>query len=71
MTLKFDEKNLKKVGIISRKKKEKSMNFMLKSKSIKDISCPLNDLFLFDSFFTSHQQSFSYVGTGIPGLNQY
>ena len=23
------------------------------------------------SFFTSHQQSFSYVGTGLPGLNQY
>ena len=22
-------------------------------------------------FFTSHQQSFSYVGTGLPGLNQY
>ena len=22
-------------------------------------------------FFTSHQQSFSYKGTGIPGLNQY
>ena len=21
--------------------------------------------------FTSHQQSFSYVGTGLPGLNQY
>ena len=24
---------------------------------------------LFD--FTSHQQSFSYIGTGLPGLNQY
>ena len=22
-------------------------------------------------FFTSHQQYFSYKGTGIPGLNQY
>ena len=22
-------------------------------------------------FFTSHQQSFSYLGTGLPGLNQY
>ena len=22
-------------------------------------------------FFTSHQQSFSYKGTGLPGLNQY
>ena len=22
-------------------------------------------------FFTSHQKSFSYVGTGLPGLNQY
>ena len=22
-------------------------------------------------FFTSHQQSFSYVGTGLPELNQY
>ena len=22
-------------------------------------------------FFTSHQQSFSYAGTGLPGLNQY
>ena len=22
-------------------------------------------------FFTSHQQSFSYVGTGLPGWNQY
>ena len=22
-------------------------------------------------FFTSHQQSFSYTGTGLPGLNQY
>ena len=22
-------------------------------------------------FFTSHQQSFSYIGTGLPGLNQY
>ena len=22
-------------------------------------------------FFTAHQQSFSYVGTGLPGLNQY
>ena len=23
------------------------------------------------SFFTSHQQSFGYKGTGLPGLNQY
>ena len=22
-------------------------------------------------FFTSHQQSFSFKGTGLPGLNQY
>ena len=22
-------------------------------------------------FFTSHQQSFGYIGTGLPGLNQY
>ena len=22
-------------------------------------------------FFTSHQQSFSYTGMGLPGLNQY
>ena len=22
-------------------------------------------------FFTSHQQSFSYIGTGLPGMNQY
>ena len=22
-------------------------------------------------FFTSHQQSFRYIGTGLPGLNQY
>ena len=22
-------------------------------------------------FFKSHQQSFSYLGTGLPGLNQY
>ena len=22
-------------------------------------------------FFTSHQQSFSYIGTSLPGLNQY
>ena len=22
-------------------------------------------------FFTSHQQSFSFIGTGLPGLNQY
>ena len=22
-------------------------------------------------FFTSHQQSLSYKGTGLPGLNQY
>ena len=22
-------------------------------------------------FFTSHQQSFIYKGTGLPGLNQY
>ena len=26
---------------------------------------------LFDLIFTSHQQSFSYIGTGLPGLNQY
>ena len=26
---------------------------------------------LFVWLFTSHQQSFSYVGTGPPGLNQY
>ena len=22
-------------------------------------------------FFTSHQQSFRHIGTGLPGLNQY
>ena len=26
---------------------------------------------LFDFFFTSHQQFFSYKGKGLPGLNQY
>ena len=26
---------------------------------------------LFDLIFTSHQIFFSYVGTGLPGLNQY
>ena len=26
---------------------------------------------LFVWFFTSHQQSFSYTGTNLPGLNQY
>ena len=26
---------------------------------------------LFDLILSSHQQSFSYVGTGLPGLNQY
>ena len=30
---------------------------------------PVEDFF--SSFFTSHQQSFSYKGTGLPGLNQY
>ena len=28
-------------------------------------------LFCLIWFFTSHQQSFSYIGTGLPGLNQY
>ena len=28
-------------------------------------------IFFFIWFFTSHQQSFSYVGTSIPGLNRY
>ena len=28
-------------------------------------------IILFVWFFTSHQQSFSYKGTGLPGLNQY
>ena len=28
-------------------------------------------LFCLIWFFTSHQQSFSYKGTGLPGLNQY
>ena len=28
-------------------------------------------LFCLIRFFTSHQQSFSYIGTGLPGLNQY
>ena len=28
-------------------------------------------LFCLICFFTSHQQSFSYKGTGLPGLNQY
>ena len=35
----------------------------------------INMMCLFDLilylFFTSHQQSFSYVGTGLHGLNQY
>ena len=26
---------------------------------------------LFDLILTSHQQSFNYVGTGLPGLNRY
>ena len=26
---------------------------------------------LFDLILTSHQQSYSYKGTGLPGLNQY
>ena len=26
---------------------------------------------LFDLIFTSHQQYFSYIGTGLLGLNQY
>ena len=26
---------------------------------------------LFDWLFTSHQQSFSYKGTGLPGMSQY
>ena len=26
---------------------------------------------LFDLIFTSHQQSFNYIRTGIPGFNQY
>ena len=26
---------------------------------------------LFDLILTSHQQSFSYVGTGLRGLNRY
>ena len=26
---------------------------------------------LFDLILTSHQQSFSYVGMGLPGLNRY
>ena len=28
-------------------------------------------LFCLICFFTSHQQSFSYIGTGLPALNQY
>ena len=28
-------------------------------------------MFLFDLILTSSQQSFSYIGTGLPGLNQY
>ena len=28
-------------------------------------------LFCLIGFFTSHQQSFSYIGTGLPGLNKY
>ena len=31
----------------------------------------LGVLFCLIWFFTSHQQSFSYKGTGLPGLNQY
>ena len=29
------------------------------------------DMFCLILFFTSHQQSFSYKGTGLPGLNKY
>ena len=28
-------------------------------------------LILFDLILSSHQQSFSYKGAGLPGLNQY
>ena len=34
--------------------------------SIKDLA-----MFCLILFFMAHQQSFSYVGTGLPGLNQY
>ena len=39
-----------------------------------DIIANKNSCFLFVCliwFYTSHPQSFSYVGTGLPGLNQY
>ena len=29
------------------------------------------EMFCLIWFFTSHQQSFSYIGMGLPGLNQY
>ena len=32
---------------------------------------PKHSIFCFIWFFTFHQQSFSYLWTGLPGLNQY
>ena len=42
---------------------------------VSDIVMPYHaiyiDIFFFFLFFMSHQQSFSYKGTGPPGMNQY
>ena len=37
------------------------------------LQVPIDDLMVdcLICFFTSHQQSFNYKGTGLPGLNQY
>ena len=42
---------------------------MLKSNRI-DLKGCIEIFCSFDLIFTSHQQSFSYKGTGFPGLNQ-
>ena len=34
------------------------------------VACFLSCLFCLICFFTSHKHSFSYVGTGLPGLKQ-
>ena len=35
------------------------------------LSTTVNSFVCLIWFLTSHQQSFSYIGTGLPGLNQY
>ena len=48
------------------------LHFLITSSTYKSVNNDIvYDLFDFIYFFTSHQQSFSYVGTGLPGLNQY